>query len=120
LVSFFGRPNIGLCLFNATGDFLLLCTSENSKILFTSLKIYEKDPVVDSDLSHKCAKYQCRIIYSLGYTKMASEWIKMHIFKSWNLIGFHHFCIANNTKSFTLKICMLVGYIMYYVRNLLS
>jgi hypothetical protein len=46
----------------------------------------------------------------------------MYIFKSSNLIEFCYFCVANNTKSFTLKVCMLVvvGYIIDNLQNLLS
>jgi hypothetical protein len=46
--------------------------------------------------------------------------LSMYIFKSLNLIRFCHFCVANNTKNFTLKIGMLVGYNIDYVQNLLS
>jgi hypothetical protein len=46
--------------------------------------------------------------------------LSMYIFKSSNLIGFCYFCVANNTKNFTLKIGMLVGYNIDYVQNLLS
>jgi hypothetical protein len=44
----------------------------------------------------------------------------MYIFKSTNLIEFCHFCVVNNTKSFTLKIYILIVYIIDYVQNLLS
>jgi hypothetical protein len=39
--------------------------------------------------------------------------LSMYIFKSSNLIGFFHFCVAHNTK-------MLIGYIIDYVRNFFS
>jgi hypothetical protein len=40
--------------------------------------------------------------------------LSKYTFKSPNLIGFSHFCVAHNIKNFAQKICMLVGYVIKY------
>jgi hypothetical protein len=38
-------------------------------------KYIKKNPEVDNNLSHKCAKYQFQILCSFGYIKMINVWI---------------------------------------------
>jgi hypothetical protein len=47
----------------------------------------KRNPDVDHDLSHECAKYQFQIPYIFGYTKMISVWISVCIFSNLQILS---------------------------------
>jgi hypothetical protein len=60
-----------------------------------------------------------QILCSFGYTKMSVD-LNMYFFQMFKSYQIYLFCVANNTKNFTLKICMFVGYIIDYTQKLIS
>jgi hypothetical protein len=72
--------------------------------------------MIANDEIYKHAKYQCKILSTLGYTKI-TKCVDLRIvnsahFQTMKPVRFCHFCVVYNTKKFTLKFCTFVDFII--------